>query len=424
MVKNIILVLLIGINSCSAAVGIEARHTKKMPFIIASLGKEQTTTQEMLKTLASDLAFTGQFEVSLEHIDHLKTKHDIKNFAQKSPLLLIVEDRIGKHGLEWRLYDTRTGSMKTGKRFVKENVSVTAWGHDLADHINNALTLNQSPFCSLITYCKEDPKKAKTDICVANYNGKNEKTVASLNTFAIAPCFNADTQKPLILYSEYTAHNIRLMMTDLQGNKSPAANFDGLNMQPAFSQDGSDIVVCLSAAGNAQLYRYESGSRDKKGRYVRLTDNDGSNLSPSIMKNGDIAYCSDFENGTPQIYIMNRHGKNVRKISNGGCCTAPCYSAANQKIAYSKLIDGCSQIMVYDIKKNVTTQLTSDAGHKTESSWSPCGNYLVYSLEDSKTKRLAVHNLLTKDRTFITDGSFRYSYPCWSPRYPLLPTLS
>ncbi len=424
MVRNIILALLLSVSSCKAEVEIQARYTKKMPLTIASLGKEQSTTQEMLKTVAQDLTFTGQFEVDLVHVDRLKTKHDVKDFAQKSPLLLIVEDKIGKHGLEWRLYDTRTGSMKVGKRFVKEDVSVSAWGHDLADHINFALTSNQGPFCSLITYCKEDPKKTKTDICIATYNGKNEKVVASLNTFGIAPCFNADTEKPLVLYSEYTAHNIRLMMTDFQGNKSRAANFDGLNMQPAFSQDGSDIVVCLSAAGNAQLYRYESGKGDKKGRYIRLTDNAGSNLSPAIMKNGDIVYCSDFENGNPQIYMMNRNGKNVRKISEGGCCTAPSYSGATQKIAYSKLIDGYSQIMVYDLKKKATVQITTDATHKTESSWSPCGNYLVYSLEDPKTKRLAIHNLLTKERTFITDGSFRYSYPSWSPRYPVLPTLS
>ncbi|MFS8506595.1 MAG: hypothetical protein LVQ75_00445 [Candidatus Babeliales bacterium] len=185
-------------------------------------------------------------------------------------------------------------------------------------------------------------------------------------------------------------------------------------MLPAFSQETDDVVVCLSVEGSSQIYRYRYNAKRKRPEYVRLTFNEGNNLSPCIIKGGDIVFCSDFETNRPQIYRMDKQGKNITCLSQGGSCTCPAYSYAQHKIAYAKLVNGISQIMVHDLKSGSTKQITHDQAHKEEASWSPCGNYLVFSVSDKKTKRLAIESLLTNQRTFITGSEYRYSYPCWS----------
>ena len=59
--------------------------------------------------------------------------------------------------------------------------------------------------------------------------------ILALDTIALAPRWNGKKLDPLILYSEYTPSNLRLMVSDLKGNKQVATSFDGLNMLPEFS---------------------------------------------------------------------------------------------------------------------------------------------------------------------------------------------
>jgi len=419
---RIIICILVSVVT-SHAVEVGARQTKKMGITIAQIGAESPLMKELAHTVKNDLAFTGQFELQIVQIDRIKKIHQVQSYAQYGPLMVALQEKSGKYVAEWRLYDTRTGKMIVGRHLAKSGKVARQWGHALANSLITELTKNDGPFCSKIVYCKEYPKQEKTDICIADYDGQHEHRIVSLNSFAIGPRWNADIKSPLIMYSEYTPLNVRLMMTDLKGNKSVATSFEGLNMLPAFSLDGAEAIVCLSAGGSSQLYRYAHDERAKKSRYTRLTKNDGNNLSPSIMENGNILFCSDFQTRSPQIYIMDRYGDNICCITTGGFCTSPSYSQKSGKITYSKIVEGYSQLMVYDISNKKTIQLTSDPVHKTEASWSPCGNYLLFSADNTKTKRLAVESLLTKERIYITDGSFRYSYPSWSPSYPEFPDL-
>ena len=50
---------------------------------------------------------------------------------------------------------------------------------------------------------------------------------------------------PVLFYSENTLSNSRLMMSNMFGKRRVVCSFDGLNMQPAFSEDGNEIVFCL-----------------------------------------------------------------------------------------------------------------------------------------------------------------------------------
>ena len=112
--------------------------------------------------------------------------------------------------------------------------------------------------------------------------------------------------------------------------------------------------------------------------------------------------------------MMNKDGKNITCLTDGGFCTSPVYNKTNNKIAFIKLIEGRGQIMCYDFKTNSIKQITNDSMHKEECSWSPCGNYLLFSIEEKNRKQLAIHSMLTKKHTIITDKTSSITYPCWS----------
>jgi len=82
------------------------------------------------------------------------------------------------------------------------------------------------------------------------------------------------------------------------------------------------------------------------------------------------------------------------------------------------------QLFLYDFATNTHKQLTKDGGNKEECSWSPCGNYLAYSVEKGEMSRIVILNLLTSQVQYLTDESASRSYPIWSPLYQQYPAVT
>jgi tol-pal system beta propeller repeat protein TolB len=395
------------------AVTINADRTAAVKLMILGVGDHTNNLKKICENVKKNLEFTGQFEVTIDYINQLTEKKQVLGYQSRATLSLAINYDAHDHYIEWGVFNTKTGQRLESKRVMQKELSIQELSNFLADGALHVLTGQKGPFCAKLVYCKEDAqqKKSKTHLCIADYHGAHEQIIQTSELFLIAPRWSGHDK---ILYSEYTPVNMRLMVTDCKGNKQIATDFNGLNMLPSFSHETDDVVVCLSAEGSSQIYRYRYNSKRNRPEYIRLTFNEGNNLSPCIIKGGDIVFCSDFETGRPQIYKMDKQGKNIICLSQGGSCTCPAYSYAKHAIAYAKIINGVSQIMIHDLNSGVIKQVTHDQTHKEEASWSTCGNYLVFSVSDKKTKRLAIQSLLTNQRKFITGTDYRYSYPCWS----------
>lgn len=257
-------------------------------------------------------------------------------------------------------------------------------------------------------------------IYVADYDGSDPQVLVDMPTITVAPRWNGDIRNPLLFYSEYTNTNVRLMVVDMHKKRKIASNFDGINMLPAFSQDGKSVVYCASRGdGCCQLYRYQ------KGELQRLTHNYGNNISPVLADNGQRVYfCSDFQTGNPQIFVSDLQTGLTKRITKGGYCTSPAYCPKREQLAYTKMVNRTMQIYVYDCQKKTHRQLTQDAGNKHECTWSPCGNYILFSLEQGGNGRIAILNLLTNERRYLTTAQSHCCYPAWSPIYRQFPVVS
>ena len=189
-------------------------------------------------------------------------------------------------------------------------------------------------------------------------------------------------------------------------------------MLPSFSPDGSKVVFCRSDNGKSNLYLYEyDKALLQKTRLEKLTDNDGNNISPTVRDDGDVIFCSDAESKGPQICYYHAFTKQIEILTTDGYCAAPSFCEKNKQIAYTRYNNGVMQLFIYDMMTKKHSQTTFDSGNKQECTWSPCGNYLAFCIEDGIKSRIAVLNLLTAERTYLTPPNARCRYPSWSPYY-------
>lgn len=402
---------------------VKAAEQQKIGVAIVCVGDRDTQLDEVITTLCKDLAFSGQFSTAERELHGaVGMKHIKRLFKEGFPLALFVNTQIGGQAIEWRLYDTISGTMILGKKYAKRGAVPRVWAHAVSDALWPVLTTKPGFFSTRITYCRSSSKHlGKKIICVADYDGTHEQVLVSSGALSIAPRWNNDPKNPLVFYSEYTKKNMRLMAVDMKRRTKVTSDFDGINMLPSFSPDGSQVVYCASKGqGSCQLYYCAQGI------FQQLTHNDGNNVSPTFDKEGKTVYfCSDFETGRPQLYACALANHTTSRLTTGGYCASPHYNPQRDQLVYGKLIEGQMQLFLYDVKTQKHTQLTHDVGSKEESSWSPCGNYILFSHEvPAKKARLAIQHLATGDRHYIAgEETAAYTYPSWSPFYQQFPLV-
>jgi tol-pal system beta propeller repeat protein TolB len=404
-------------------VHVAATDYTRVGIKIIAIGNDEDFTS-FISILKNDLSFSGQFTISASLLDQVPNRSFFTAVAKEGyPLTLILEKK-GDDAINWRLYDTGLGQMVKGQTHPKKENTIRGWAHALADIVWPELTGKAGFFSTKIAYCKAVhlPHK-KSDcryICVADYDGSNEQLLVKTPTINLAPRWNRDSKKPLLFYSEYTSKNIRLMAVDMKGRRRIASNFDGINMLPTFSADGKKCVYCASRAdGNCHLYYFE------KSVLKRLLSADGNHVSPSLSADGSHMYfCSDYETGKPHIYRYDFENEKITRITEHGSAMAPSYSSAARKVVYSKFVHDVVQLFCYDEVTGKHAQITTDKGNKDEASWSPCGNYLLFSVDKGRKGRVAQLNLLTKELRYITGQTDDCTYPIWSDRYDQFPVIA
>ncbi|MCX5922535.1 MAG: hypothetical protein NTX86_04385 [Candidatus Dependentiae bacterium] len=411
-------------QSPTFAISVAPKEHAKLSLFLGVVGAMTPALRDMVAIIKKDLEFSGQFAVAVHEIKALHTKNEItKLFEQGYSLAVFLNDTPAHDGVEWRVYDTTQVVMLKGSKYTKRGTVPRGWAHNVSDVLWSVLTGDEGFFSTKLAYCKDmhRPKKRMVKyIYVADYDGSHEQELVTLPTVSVAPRWNNDVKSPLLFYSEYTNANVRLVGVSMNKKRKIASNFDGINMLPAFSKDGKHVVYCASHGdGTCQLYYHD------KGAFRKITKNNGNNVSPTFSADGKkIFFCSDFQTGKPQVYCYNIETDNLDRLTHGGYCAAPSYCSRHCKLVYSKIVGGTMQLFLYDTKHQEHTQLTFDSGNKEECSWSPCGNFLLFSVEQGEKSRIAMLNIVTNVRRYITSEKQVCSYPAWSPTYEEFPIVA
>lgn len=394
----------------------------KMKLLVAVPSDQFEYTAEITQTLQKDLSFSGQFDVSVQSMDDLSTQKDIQALGKKGfPLVLFIALQPDDTHIEWRLYNAIVGSMITGKKCKKYGTIPRGWAHTIANMVWPELTAQPGFFTSKIAYCKQIERPGKHDykhICIADFDGSHEQVLVHDPTVNVGPRFNKGAKRCLVFYSQFTNQNVELKVASMDKKHKSVSSFSGVNMLPAFSEDGKKGAYCATKGdGTSQIYYFE------QGQMIQITDNKGNNISPTIADNGNKVYfCSDIS-GRPSIYCYHRDSGELERITFDAPCMSPSYDAVHDRLAYCKKIDGIYQVCTYDCGTKKHEQVTRGSGYKSECCWSPCGNYILYAVELPKRSYLETYHVLTKTQhQLATVGNC--SYPAWSPCYRELPVVA
>ena len=420
----LLLCIAMHVSANEIELSVSGAQQAQMPLAIIVLDETNNELNDLATTIKKDLQFTDQFKPYIKKYDaHLPKKALRKNMQNLctagTPLALYISKE-SPDSITWRLYDTMQCTMICGKKYIKNGSVAREWAHAIADETWKALTGNNGFFSSRLAYCKDSKNnKGHTirKVYIADFDGSNEELLVDLPTITIAPRWH--TIKPRISYSEYADINVKLMSVSMDKKRKPLSNFDGTNMLASFSHDGTSMAYCSSrGSGSCQIYLL------KNGNLKRCTNNSGNNSSPIFIDENHICFCSNFQTGSPQIYIANIQTGHLQRIAPGGYCTSPNYCPKINKIAYHKMIHGTMQVMMYDCATKTHTQLTKTSGNKHEVSWSPCGTQLLFAHEvPAKNSRLSSLNLLTNKTKYLTNANDQCSYPHWGPCYQTFPVV-
>ncbi len=334
--------------------------------------------KELVHTLKKDLSFSGQLKVAVAATK--KNSDDAKyvcSLSSRGYQIVVFADVVDNVAMV-RLHETVTGSSVLDKQYVIKNDAFASCAHMAANDIWQALLNQPGWFTTKIAYSQDGNVVNGTctkQIYVADYDGSNAQCVVPKDGVCIAPRWHIDPNNASLFYSDCVEKNVRLMLVDSSLEVSTASNFTGMNMLPAFFPRGDAMVYCLSAAqGECKLYVY------KKDNLKQLKLGKGNCFSPAVGNEGKtLYYCWDGRVGYPEIYAYDLKKRKKRRISQGGYCVTPAYNDVKQQLVYAKGMKGTLQLFVYDEKTKSHTQLTFGAGNKQEPSWSPCGNYVLFS---------------------------------------------
>ena len=424
---KIILIVILGlfnINLIGLEFSVGAKKHEAMPIVLGVFGKHHDQFEKLILQLSKDLEFSKQFQVQLvKSSDDVLKKEFLQNLANKNiPFAIFINDISNQSNegvqFEWRLYDLYDLKMMIGKKITYQgNINFVA--HMIANLVWPKLMGCDGYFNSMIVACKKERDHDRRVQYIYGFhftNGTSDKQkVVSTSTINFAPRWHP--RKKILYYSQHTPHNVRLMAIDQHGRKQIVTNFEGLNLTPAISQNGQ-IIVSLSSGGCEKLYQYEYDAINKLNKFMAITDCRMHSISPSFIDEENVVFCAiDSKSKLPRITIMNIANRTATFLTGKEFCVSPDYCKKNNKIAYCKRIKGYQQLFCYDLNSKKHEQLTFSAGDKDECSWSPCGNYIVFTEDGGKHSRIAIWSMLSSSLIYLSPKGESWCFPSWSPCY-------
>jgi TolB protein len=152
----------------------------------------------------------------------------------------------------------------------------------------------------------------------------------------------------------------------------------------------------------------------------RITQFRGPNVSPvwNPKTNAQIAWVSG-RTGLPQINIMEADGTNVVRITDQGYAVSPSWSPNGQYLLFSwnrkygPGLPGSWDIYIMDVASKQFVQLTHAGGRNDFPSWAPDGRHIVF--QSNRTGSEEIWSMLA-DGSQQTQLTFKGSntQPNWS----------
>jgi TolB protein len=402
-------------------------------FIALSADAE---TDRIAKTIAQvlydDLNFEREFALiprdTYATIPAARTFEDVplerwRELGADAVLVGTVQKTAAGILVQVRLFDARRPEQRLqafGKEYSGSVANPRSYAHAISDEIHDKQRALKGVARTKLSFDSDrdgermggtiESRNVK-EIYIADYDGANPRRVTTGRSLNIQANWSPDARS--IAYTSYRNRDglpnifISRIYEGLleQFPKAPESTF-----QPSWSPDGTRIAFWSTRDGNAEIY---VANRD--GSNVRrLTNNRGIDQSPTWSPNGtQIAFISD-RTGSPQVWVMGSDGLGLRKVTSESYADRPTWSPAPyNEIAYCARNGPGNDIKVIELASGQIRQFTFGEGTNESPAWAPNGRHLAFTSTRSGKVQVFLIDRAGKNLKQVTNTGNNYR-PDWS----------
>ena len=379
---------------------------------------------KLREVIANDLDKSGIFRViDNEAFLEMPSNNKVPIFANwrtiNANMLLTanidLDREKGQISVEYKLWDTfREKEVEKGTYKIVSD----GWrriSHKIANSIYKKFLGVEGYFDSRIVFISEtgDEKNRTKRLAIMDQDGANFRILTSGKELVLSPRFDPKSQR--IVYMSYKHKNKppKVYVLDLEtGKQTLVCDMPYMSFAPRFAPDNHYVIISLARRGTTSIYEIDIIT----GMETRLTKLFGViDTSPSYSPDGKkIVFNSDRGGGKTQIYIMDRDGMNISRISAGeGNYRTPVWSPNGEWIAFTKILSGNFYMGIMK-PDGSDERLLTNSWLEEAPSWSPNSRTIIFGRQrrDGRSQLYAID--VNGDNERLIYSPTDASQPSWS----------
>ena len=285
-----------------------------------------------------------------------------------------------------RVFNVRTRTSVFAKEYSGAAANPRLYAHTVADEVHQQQRGLRGVARTKLTFSSDRdgermaggvPNRNLKEVYVSDYDGANQRRVTVTRALNIFPVWSADGRA--IVYTLYRRNNSPdIYISSIYQGTPPETPLRGVaqNWLSSWSPDGTRIAFTSNRDGNAELY-----VMNRDGSNVRrLTNHPAVDTTPTWSPGGnEIAFTSD-RSGSPQIYLIPAEGGVApRRITTESYADRATWAPAPyNEIAYAARTGRGYDIRIYDVASGERRQITFGEGSNESPAFSPNGRHLAF----------------------------------------------
>ena len=328
--------------------------------------------------------------------------------------------------IEARLYNVRSRQSVFGKEYTGGSGNARLYAHTISDELHQQQRGLRGVARTKLAFSSDRDgervvgtveKREVKEIYIADYDGANQRRVTVNRGLNIFPVWTPDGRG--ILYTSYRRGYPDLFLSLIyQGVlQEPTLQHmpDAVGNRPQstlgmVSPDGGRIAFSSSRDGNSELYIM---NRDGSNVF-RLTNNKAADITPTWNPQGTrIAFTSD-RTGAPQIWVIDADGTNLQKLTSEPYADRATWSSLGTEIAYAARTGPGNDIKVMDLATQNVRQLTFGEGTNESPVFAPNGRHLAF--QSTRAGKMQIFTIARDGKNLrqVTRVGNNFT-PNWSP---------